>query len=419
VWVHLTIHTLTAPEIETTVCIATTVDGSGSGVAARVEISQPEYTEVPAAAPMLDATRLYTVLDNMPVMLDAFDRDLLISFWNKECERVTGYSAAEVIGNPKAVEMLYPDAAYRQQMFESWAEIGNDYYNFDWMLTCKDGSQRIISWSNISERVPIYGWETWAIGVDVTDQRRAQESLLDNTRLELALHQQIEVNDFREKIMHRVGHEIRNPLAVISVLSETLERYADKLTEEQRRDRLRQIRTQVQRLTEALEEVWVAAKGEMHASVIQMAEFDLEQLCREQVETMEMTSGSQHRLLVESDGTLGRFYGDPRLLRYVLTNLLTNAIKYSGERTRIWLSLTTQDDQAVLEVRDEGRGMSETDIQRIFEPFYRGENGKTVSGLGIGMSVVKNIVAAHHGRIAVESALGIGTTITVRLPKLQ
>ena len=121
--------------------------------------------------------RLRLVLQNMPVMLDALDIEGNLIMWNQECSRVTGYSAAEIIGNPTAMELLYPNAAYRQQMMAQWAERGNRYRNWEWDVNCKDGSIKTIAWSNLSEKFPIPGWASWGIGIDVTDRKRAEEAL--------------------------------------------------------------------------------------------------------------------------------------------------------------------------------------------------------------------------------------------------
>jgi PAS domain S-box-containing protein len=121
--------------------------------------------------------RLQAIMDNMPVLLDAADENDLIVFWNRECERVTGYSATEIVGNPDALNLLYPDSAYlKRSLAEAKAAFGN-YRNREWTLTCKDGSQRIIVWSNVSTSVPIPGWKGWGVGIDVTDRRRTEEAL--------------------------------------------------------------------------------------------------------------------------------------------------------------------------------------------------------------------------------------------------
>ncbi|HIP95796.1 MAG TPA: GAF domain-containing protein, partial [Anaerolineae bacterium] len=121
--------------------------------------------------------RLYLLVQNMPVMMDAFDADWNIIVWNRECERVTGYSADEIVGNPKAMELLYPDTAYRERMMAEWIARGDDYRDWEWEITCKDGSVKTVAWSNISKLFPISGWATWGIGMDVTERKRVEEAL--------------------------------------------------------------------------------------------------------------------------------------------------------------------------------------------------------------------------------------------------
>lgn len=124
-------------------------------------------------------SRLRLIVENMPVMMDAIDDTNSIIAWNQECESVTGYSAAEIMGNPHAFEILYPDVEYRTQIIAEIAELGFNFRNKEYTLTCKDGTQKMISWSNISNRFPIPGWYSWAIGVDVTERKQAETRLKD------------------------------------------------------------------------------------------------------------------------------------------------------------------------------------------------------------------------------------------------
>jgi two-component system, sporulation sensor kinase E len=124
--------------------------------------------------------RLHAMLMNMPVMIDAFDADWNIVLWNRECERVTGYRARQILGNPKAMELLYPDKAYREAMMRLWKKRGDDYRNWQWEMMAKDGSIKTVAWSNISKRIPIAPWKSWGIGVDMTEQARAEAALRES-----------------------------------------------------------------------------------------------------------------------------------------------------------------------------------------------------------------------------------------------
>jgi PAS domain S-box-containing protein len=140
---------------------------------------------------------LRLVVQNMPVMMDAFDAEKNIIAWNRECERVTGYSAEEIIGNPHALELLYPDAAYREGMLGEHGTRVHNYRNWEWHITCKDGTVKTIAWSNISAEFPIPGWVTWGIGVDVTerqaalDERQQTEEALKTSQERLLLAQKV------------------------------------------------------------------------------------------------------------------------------------------------------------------------------------------------------------------------------------
>ncbi|HEY9614141.1 PAS domain S-box protein [Allocoleopsis sp.] len=136
--------------------------------------------------------RLRSILENMPVMLDAFDATGNIIAWNQECERVTGYTAEEVIGNNGIMEQLYPNAPYCQQQIDQWNQRGDDYRNWEWELTCKDGSVRTIAWSNIAAECPVPGWATWGIGVDVTERKRTETALKQSEAIARARASELE-----------------------------------------------------------------------------------------------------------------------------------------------------------------------------------------------------------------------------------
>ncbi len=121
--------------------------------------------------------RLFKIVEHMPVMMDAMDEKGNILAWNRECERVTGYTADEIIGNPDALKMLYPDDAYREEMMDQMASLGYNFRDVETTVTCKNRDERVISWSNISGQHPIPGWYTWAVGIEVTEMKSAIDEL--------------------------------------------------------------------------------------------------------------------------------------------------------------------------------------------------------------------------------------------------
>jgi two-component system cell cycle sensor histidine kinase/response regulator CckA len=168
-----------------------------SGRCTRAVGSMLDVTERNRAEAVLreNEARLRRILEGMPIMLNAFDERGNLVAWNQECERVTGYSATEMVGNPRAVELLYPDRAYRERMHSEWSQRGNNYYHWEWDLICKDGSVRTISWSNIAAVLPIPGWARWGVGFNVTERKQAEAALLERDRAIQAVSGGIVISD--------------------------------------------------------------------------------------------------------------------------------------------------------------------------------------------------------------------------------
>jgi PAS domain S-box-containing protein len=122
--------------------------------------------------------RLRTLVNNIPVMIHAQDAAGDYVFWNKECERVTGYLADEIIGNPEARGFLCANPADRKPVERDIAD-GVDYRNRELRLKAKDGGLRVIAETSIARRCPIPGWESWKIGVDITERIKVREALHD------------------------------------------------------------------------------------------------------------------------------------------------------------------------------------------------------------------------------------------------
>lgn len=127
--------------------------------------------------------RLERIINMLPVIVWAFDENFVPLLWNEHAERITGYRVDQIIGNPRVLELLYPDDAERMHCLSNWAELDfGDYDEIERSVTCADGSVRRILWSNIAARCPIPGWRAWGVGIDVTDRHTAFEALRESER---------------------------------------------------------------------------------------------------------------------------------------------------------------------------------------------------------------------------------------------
>lgn len=135
--------------------------------------------------------RQRTIVERMPVMLVAFDENGTIVAWNRECERVTGYSEKEMVGNADSFSFVCPDQALQEEALESFLAQVN-FRGVHLPLVSKSGTMRSIAWSSIAQTVSIPGWHTWAIGVDITDREAAQRELKSLNR---ALETLVQANE--------------------------------------------------------------------------------------------------------------------------------------------------------------------------------------------------------------------------------
>ena len=118
--------------------------------------------------------RLQLLFESMPVMMAAFDAQQRIVAWNRECERVTGYSSREVVGHTDTLKLLYPAEADRARMVGEGSGRTGDSGDWEWSITAKDGTVKQVVWLNLGAQVPISHWAEWGVGLDVTKRREAE-----------------------------------------------------------------------------------------------------------------------------------------------------------------------------------------------------------------------------------------------------
>lgn len=221
-------------------------------------------------------------------------------------------------------------------------------------------------------------------------------------------------NDVETHFMSVVSHEFRTPLAAISTSVGLMRRYFDRLSPDCILEKLGGVEEQVQRLALLMEDALRYGKSEAGRTEYQPQSVPVRDFCQKIIDTCILTDENRHIIhLINSDGIL---WGDPALVDHILTNLLSNALKYSPEHTVVTMQVQHTSEGWQFQVQDQGIGIPTDELSELFQPFYRASNARQIAGTGLGLSIVKDYVLLHGGKIDVESTMGVGTTFTFILP---
>ncbi len=247
------------------------------------------------------------------------------------------------------------------------------------------------------------------------------EMLLQRRKLSLELKIANEnlqqINELKTRFISIASHEIRNPLHTISGYAQMLlHRSSNKLSEEKKQEFYHKIKLYVTKVTNLLDDILLLSKGELAKQKLNAAPLDLENFCSQITQELQLGDNNNYVINFVSQGKSTNACLDEKLLRHILTNLLTNAIKYSPKDSTIDWELIYQDEEVIFHIKDKGIGISPEDQQHLFESFYRASNVGNIPGTGLGLAIVKQSVDLHGGKIAVKSEVGAGTTFTVTLP---
>jgi two-component system, sensor histidine kinase and response regulator len=261
-------------------------------------------------------------------------------------------------------------------------------------------------------------------------QEQNEQLQLSSDLLLRSLSQERELSQMKTDFISVVSHEFRTPLTTIQSASELLEHY--EWSKEEQVEQLHQIQSEVKHMTALMEDVLFLSRSNTNKVKLNLTKFNLLSFCRQLLRQTQKTfaqdytlnssihisstSKSIENLHLQNDLPDLLVKMDEKLLRQILTNLLTNAIKYSPQNKVVDFQITVDQEQVSFVVSDHGIGIPEEDLENLFGAFHRGKNVGILPGTGLGLSIVKNCIDIHNGSISVESKLDIGTKFTVVLP---
>ncbi|ASC71135.1 Two-component sensor histidine kinase [Halomicronema hongdechloris C2206] len=246
---------------------------------------------------------------------------------------------------------------------------------------------------------------------DISERKRAEAQAL------AALEREQELNTLKTQFISMASHEFRTPLTTIMGSAELLRYAGHKWSEEKRQRHFEQIKTTVQHMAHLVEDVLLISRADSDRLPFHPRPVQVSQLCQTLIDELTLADQNRHQLQFDTSGQPYPGLYDQHLLRQIVTNLMSNALKYSPEHSTVTIRLIYRNDGIALEIQDQGIGIPQKDQGHLFQPFSRATNVGNRQGTGLGLVIVKKAIEMHNGHIEVESTEGVGTLFKVWLPK--
>ena len=341
------------------------------------------------------------------------------TLWEAENERVKlstlflhltdGVIAFDILGkvihnNPSATHML------QRPLDETcmFVDIFGEEADFSFLLALKTPhflqGEKSVSNRQLELLMAPFSTETAQGGImvvihDVTEQRKSEQT--------------------RREFVANVSHELRTPLTNIKSYAETIVSAGDELPPELRENFLHVITGEADRMTHIVQDLLTLSKidyGKMEMTITRFSFADAINQVSQAVSLDAKNHG--HTFSTTIADSLPHVNGDRNRIEQVLMNILSNSIKYTPDGGHIQMTASHSGHFVILEVKDNGVGIPEADLPRLFERFYRVDKARSreSGGTGLGLSIAKDILNQHKGDISIESVYKEGTTVTIRLP---
>ncbi len=377
---------------------------------------------------------LFTTAAEGLVVVDASGAILM---HNPRLNAMFGYDEGELVG--ASVEVLLPDAvrkrhvdhrnAYDKKPVQRSMGIGMDLWG-----KRKDGTVLPVEVSLNHFEVDGTRY-VMGLVTDITLRRAAEDELkrtnqeledrVDQRTAELrdaehsvreALETEKELHALKSRFVAMASHEFRTPLSTIMSSVDLIGRYTESAQDDKVEKHVVRIKSKVREMTAMLNEFLSLERIEQGQVECTPVELDIVHLCIEMIEELRTLAKAGQTIDYDHEGGERNATLDRQMLSNVISNLVTNAVKYSPEGKHVELRTTIADGRLIITVRDEGIGIPAEDQQHLFERFFRGGNATTIQGTGLGLNIVKRYLDLMNGSIRFTSIPG-NTLFTVELPQ--
>jgi PAS domain S-box-containing protein len=364
---------------------------------------------------------------------------------NPAAGKMFGYSEGELQG--QKVEVLVPNKyshkheGYRQK-YNEHPHARSMGAGMDLFGKRKDGTEFPVEIS-----LSPYNFEghNFVIGfiIDITLRKQAEDRLknyslelekqvekrtlimreaieeLEKTRDELnnALGKEKDLNELKTRFVSMASHEFRTPLATVLSSLSLVAKYGEQGDKEKQSKHMSRIKTSITHLTDILNDMLSISKLEEGGIAVSRENFDIKEFAVELIREMKLVAKKGQTLDYVHTGNETVAFLDKKIVRHILFNLISNAIKFSPEDKPIQIETAVTENHIILSVKDSGIGISKDDQKHLFERFFRGQNASNIQGTGLGLNIVAKYVEILDGSIECDSILEEGTEFKITFLK--
>lgn len=335
-------------------------------------------------------------------------------FFSDQGKLMLGYSVEEIEPKPGEWEKhVHPDDI--KPCLENLNKYLNgeaDSYLSEYRMRCKDGSYiwvhdrgKIIEWTTEGKPMRIIGTHK-----NITNRKLYEE------QLRKGLEKEKELNELKSRFVATTSHEFRTPLASILMISDTLISYHQKMNMAQVSSKLLKIKKHVLHLNDIVNNVLQLSKMQEGKIGFNPKNVDIIATCLHIIDGFNIGELYKDQIKFNSPFKTLIINIDKLLIVQSINNLISNALKYSPENSLVNIELNLGKDELLLMVRDRGIGIPEKDIKHLFTPFFRASNSSTIQGNGLGLSIVRESLLLHGGRVSCSNNTDKGSTFILHFP---
>jgi PAS domain S-box-containing protein len=321
--------------------------------------------------------------------------DGYITSWNKGAERLYGYKAEEIVGKPVSI-LMPPEKKDDFPFIMKQLHEGKRIEHYETQRLTKDGKILHVS-------------------ITVSPIRDSQGNIIGASKIARDITDRVENEKRRDEFVSTASHELKTPITTQKVFGQLLERLIKKNSYTDLIPIVEKMNTQTDKIVKLVDDLLELSRVQTARLKMANKNFLVDEVIKQLVEELQLTT--KHKIILKGH-TGKQLKGDKERIGQVLTNLITNAIKYSPNADKVIITVGVKKSEVVVSVQDFGIGITQEYHERIFERFFRVTDADegTFPGMGIGLYISQEIVKRHGGKLWVKSTIGKGSTFYFSLP---